>query len=68
MIGLQVVWLFGGESDSGYGCEWTALRKKVDSGSGCEWKALREGVNSGSEGVGSLEERRDRDWLFGREA
>ena len=48
--------------------EWTALRKRVDSGSEGEWMTLQKRVDSGSKVVNSSAERRDRDWLFDREA
>jgi hypothetical protein len=75
--------LFGRESTAALNGEWTALRKRVDSGSGCEWTTLwkrvgsgsnfkwttlRKRVDSGSEVVSSSAERRDRNWLFEREA
>ena len=48
--------LYRRESNSGSGCEWTALRKRADSGSGYKWTPLWKRVYSGSEVVGSLEE------------
>ena len=60
--------LLGRELNGGSGCEWTALWERVGSGSCCKWTALQERVDSGSEVVGSWKERRDRNWLFGREA
>ena len=39
-----------------------ALWKRVNSGSGCEWTDLQKRVDSGSEVVGSLEESTTATW------
>ena len=59
--------LFRRESTAALVGEWKILRKRVGSSEG-EWTALWKRVDGGSEVVGSLEERCDRNWLFGREA
>ena len=68
VIGLQVDGSSEERCTAALKCKWTARWERVNSGSGCEWTALWERINSGPEVVGSSEERRDRDWLFGREA
>ena len=48
--------------------ECTALQKRVDSGSKGEWTILQKRIDSGSKVVGSLTERRDRNWILDRKA